>query len=201
MGNLKQFKSTKAQFRNLLRPVVMNASGSLVELEVYKSTTSKTWYRAITVPPTPVGQLSIIGNQIWELGVNIELEGFSDDFYWQTPLLTGVQADVSSGSTSTATMTISVIDSNEVVQGVCTTLVMSTIDSTNLVVATPITDPPTWTINSLMTVGCSGSYQGSASGFVIEWVKSGEVHTTWPGAVPPPVMNHAASQNMGGVKV
>ena len=211
MGNVNPYRVTKAQARNLIRPVVLMPSGKKIQLEYYKGTTggntttgwSKAYYRAATTPPTTGVLTTLIGNQMWELGVNIQLTKYYDELWWQTPLLGGVQTSLTSGSTSSAIMNISVIAADDSILGICNTTSISTTNSTSTTVKAYIPDPPDWSVQSLCTIASSGSFQATAYAFLFEWNWTAEVHTTGP-VVPPTtatVYQFPLYATVNGVKV
>jgi hypothetical protein len=208
VGSLESFKGTKRYARNMLRPVVIAGGAGFVELEYYKGTTtgnnqigsSQAYYRAVRSPPTPPGELTVIGNQTWELGVNFELFKWSDEFWWQTPLLQGVQTSLQSGSTDSIIMNLYVLAGDESVLGCFNTTSISTINSTSTTIASPISDPPTWAILASATMASSGSFQGQASAFRVDISWTGEVHTNGPGQVGAPVMTHVIIDQFRGVE-
>ena len=195
MGKVRNLNSG---FRNLVRPIVLLPGGGRRLLEYYKGSTtgntsagtSKIYYRETLDPPTPVGELTPLGSQKWEVGVNVELWNPNDYYWWQTPLITGIQADISSGSTSSIIMTLSLLKPDESVIGVCNTTTLSTINSTTCDIADPVwSDSPTWAILGMATMSSGGSFSGNPSALLMEISWSGEVHTTGP-TVGPPTMNH-----------
>ena len=186
-------------FQRKMRPTLLAAVGGLRELESYKGVTtgntaagtSKNYYRELILdPPTPAGELTYIGNARWELGVTILALRLYDAYWWQTPLITGVQTDIASGSTTSVLMTIEAIDENEDPLGTCNTTTISTINTTNTDVADPVwLAPPTWSILGQATMSSSGFFEGGAHGFLVTVTWGGEVHTNGP-TVGGPTMQH-----------
>lgn len=209
MGNVNPYRVTKAQARNLIRPVVLMPSGKKIQLEYYKGSVggntttgwNKAYYRAVTTPPTTGILTTSIGNQNWELGVTIQLTKYYDEFWWQTPLLQGTIASIASGSNSTATLTISVIAADDSVLGICNTTSIGTINSVTTTVP-PAIYPATWSVMSLATIGSSGSFQATAYAFLLEWSWTGSVYSNWGQQTGNPIITqYPLYVTLNGVKV
>jgi len=147
---------------------------------------SKSWYRRLTDPVTPGVEITLIGTQDWELGVNIEIARILDTYTWRTPLLDGPQTDGGSQMDSSTVTTVSVLDENEVILGTVGTISVVRAATTYTDVQTPVWLTPTYSIDMSTTITTSpGSFRATAYAFLFHSVWTAQVTTTHP-VLPPP---------------
>jgi hypothetical protein len=209
MANVRNFRSTKAQTRQLLRPVVITASGSMLDLQSYNNTSggtaasgwTKTWYQGVFDPPMPVGDISkIIGNQKWVLGENIWVGSWYENMNWTTSTF-GYVGDqiITSGATGSVTIKWMALDNAEGVLGTVNTTSFSGVDSQVTTIASLQITNMKFTQN--MTVTGGGSYTGPAFAFRrdVDW--NGVCTTDGTAPIGPNSCTNSAYMNYGPVKV
>ena len=181
---------------NLIRPVVVGGIGEgRIMLENYKFESGgnyeagyeKVWYRRLTDPVTPGDDITLIGTQDWELGVNIEIARIEDDYTWRTELIDGVQEDGGSQMDSSTILTVSALDENEVILGTVGTISVVRAATTYTDVAVPVFNDPTYSIDMSTTITTSvGNLPATAYAFLFHTVWTALVTTTFSGVLPPP---------------
>jgi hypothetical protein len=83
-------------------------------------------------------------------------------------------------------LTVSVLDVDEAVLGVCGVLSIVRAATTYTDVATPVWLDPTYQIDTSILATTTGNLEAKAFGFLFHSVWSGTVTTDIPGVLPPP---------------
>ena len=173
-----------------LRPVVVMAGGEAIQLYQYKQSSgtdtnsgwSKQWLTKYLDPFVWGDTSNVIGNQKWELGVNI----FSSAFYSNGTSYAGTGGYYNGAYTETAstslTYTIKSLDKNEAELGTIWTGTFSTNDFQSVAISgLKIID---MTFNGAQTCLGSGSWTGPANAFLCDMSWIGSVAAT----LSPPIV-------------
>ena len=186
---------TRSPNRRIHPVVVAGAGEGRITLEEYffesggnyEAGYEKVWYRRLTDPVTPGDDITLIGTQDWELGVNIEIARIFDDYTWRSPLIDGVQTAGGSQLDSSTILTVSALDENEVILGTVGTISVVRAATTYTDVQNPVWLDPTYSIDMSTTITTSvGNLPATAYAFLFHTVWTALVTTTFPGVLPPP---------------
>jgi len=176
----------RRSYPQTIRSVVITPSGGFQELEVYGGSYggtningwNKVLYRPVFDPPAPPLDITAqLGNQTWELGVNLMLWGWHWEVNWYSGQVMSYEWPVTSTGTSTTSIIIRALDNTGAVLGTISTTTFAANDRLNTKYNPP-PYTPTFNFALVDTITSGGSYTGPLNAIELERTWTGTVTTT-----------------------